>query len=281
LGSVATPYGVGLWRFLWETVGIGRADVGDWQPLIRTPAKFIPWVLTLLVVGASAYKQRRAAATPLIVATVLGALAFRVVRLGGFFALAAAILLAPGFAGMGPRELRLSRAPSRGDLLTVAGICLAALLAVAVPVRRNLACLAITHPTLSAPWAPEAEAIAFLQTNALTGRMLTYFDYGETAIWHLWPNLKVSYDGRRETVYSDVVRDAHGRFYTGTTEAAYADRIHADYIWIPRRLPVVDALRRAGWMPIYEGPKSVVLSRLAGDYVQPQPWKGPRCFPGP
>ena len=281
LGSLATPYGIDLWRFLWETVGIGRADVGDWQPLFRTPAKFVPWVLTLVVVGVSAYKQGRAATVPLIVAGVLGVLAFQVVRLGGFFALASVILLAPGFAGIGPREFHLSRVPTRHEMLVVGGMCLAALICTAIPVRRNLACITIVNPTLAAPWAPEAEAIAFLQTNSLSGRLLTYFDYGETAIWHLWPKLKVSYDGRRETVYSEVVRDAHGRFYTGTRDTDYPDQIGADFIWIPRRLPILDSLRGAGWIPIYDGPKSVVLSRVPGTYVQPKPWNGPRCFPGP
>lgn len=51
---------------------------------------------------------------------------------------------------------------------------------------------------------PEREAVAFLRSNRLHGKLLTWFDYGEYAIWHLAPKLRVSLDGRRETAYPNA-----------------------------------------------------------------------------
>ena len=44
-----------------------------------------------------------------------------------------------------------------------------------------------------------------LQAANVRGNMVTFFDWGEYVIWHLAPAIRVSMDGRRETVYPDEV----------------------------------------------------------------------------
>jgi hypothetical protein len=214
-------------------------------------------------------------------ALALGLLALRVVRLEGFFALAAVLLLAPRFAGLGPERLPLSRKPTSAEAAAVGALCLAGLLAAGVAAARGAGCITMTNPALTTIWAPEAEAVAFIQRNALEGRLLTWFDYGEMAIWHFAPRLRVSYDGRRETVYSERIRNAHDRFYSGADGGALARETGADFAWLPVRLPAVEALEGGGWHAIFRGPTSVVLGREPRAYTQPERWSGPRCFPGP
>jgi hypothetical protein len=67
-------------------------------------------------------------------------------------------------------------------------------------------------------------------------------------------------DGRRETVYSTEVVDAHFDFYFGSNWR-YADHIKADYVWIPKQLPVARELQRHGWHRLCEGKLSILLSR--------------------
>ena len=153
--------------------------------------------------------------------------------------------------------------------------------AAGVAVKTHARCISLAGPEVQWAWEPEAEAVVFLRMNEIEGRLLTYFDYGEMAIWHLSPKLLVSYDGRRETVYSESVRNAHDRFYSSKRDASYARLLKADYVWLPRELPVILPLERDGWVPIFRGPRSVVLARQARPYKQPTPWTGPRCFPGP
>ena len=280
-GSLVTPYGLGLWQFLWETVGLGRADIAEWQPLIHAPFLLAVWGAAAALVVA-AWRRGGWSALPLLMpAVVVGALALRVVRLEGFFTLASMIQAAPYLAGAGPRRLPLSRRPSRGDIAVVGAMCLAGFVAVSVAVGSRLTCVAITTSEVKDSWAPESEAVSFLRDNQLQGRLLSWFDYGEMAIWHLSPRLRVSYDGRRETVYSETVQNAHRRFYSNDRDASYARILGADYIWLRSTLRVIGPLERDGWVPIFRGARSVVLAKQAGQYTQPKPWTGPRCFPGP
>ena len=48
-----------------------------------------------------------------------------------------------------------------------------------------------------------ARAVALLKQSGIRGNMAVPFDWGEYVIWHLGPGIKVSVDGRRETVYSE------------------------------------------------------------------------------
>ena len=46
------------------------------------------------------------------------------------------------------------------------------------------------------------KAVALLKQSNVAGNMAVHFDWGEYVLWHLAPRIKVSIDGRRETVYS-------------------------------------------------------------------------------
>ena len=90
---------------------------------------------------------------------------------------------------------------------------------------------------------PEAEAVAFVRENNLHGRMITWFDWGEYAIWFGRPELRVSLDGRRETVYSEAVVDEQLAFARGDASAAgVAERYGADWIWLPTEAAVLPSL---------------------------------------
>jgi hypothetical protein len=99
--------------------------------------------------------------------------------------------------------------------------------------------------------------------------------------------MKVSIDGRRETVYSTGVRNRHLRFYFNLPGAATLPReLDADYVWIPRSLPAAWQLRKdPEWAPVYEGQKSVIFGRITPERSVVQAMRtaavAPRFFPGP
>jgi hypothetical protein len=134
------------------------------------------------------------------------------------------------------------------------------------------------------PLTPDPEAAAPVREHRLKGRMLTWFDWGEYALWHLSPEIKISMDGPRETVYSDRLVSEHLRFYFGSSEESrYPDTLRVDYIWLPKALPVVPELEPRGWRTVFEGPLSVILARGRPDLpvkvVRVEPPVRP--FPGP
>ena len=277
VGSALNPYGWRLWVFLWQTVGLGRADIEDWQPIFARPPRLVAWCLTAAVVGI-AWRRRTAESVHLFVpAAILGLLALKVVRLDVSFAVAAVIMLGPLLAGLGSERFRLSRRPSRSDLAVV-GLLMAVGLSVAsFFAYRTASCLPIEGER---EVMPEPEAVLFVQRNHLGGKIVPWYNYAHYAIWHLAPALKFSYDGRRETVYSEKIREAHLRFYRGEAPT-YPRELGADYVWLPKGLPAVASLPDEGWVPVFQGSRSVILARQPGAYESVGRFSGPRCFPGP
>jgi hypothetical protein len=114
--------------------------------------------------------------------------------------------------------------------------------------------------------------------------MLTWFNWGEYAIWHFSPAILVSMDGRRETVYSaETIREQERLFQPGSpTRHAIIEALRPDYIWLPVSLEVTALLQSDGWTPIFLGPRSALLVRMKS--AQPSGSTRPpadRCFPGP
>ena len=48
-------------------------------------------------------------------------------------------------------------------------------------------------------------AVRYLEDSHLPGKLLVYYDWGEYAIFHLYPYFHVAMDGRYETVYPPEV----------------------------------------------------------------------------
>jgi hypothetical protein len=254
--TLLNPYGLHMWGFLADTVRFERPMIADWQPLYTLPP--LLWVSWLTAFGilaiAAAHARSRSDWIQVGLAAVLGSMAMRVSRIDAFFALAAVfaaigVLAKPALAAAVPQPLRRSPA-----LAVAFALCVVATAFALVP--------RISTVRVPDSMMPDADVAAYARDRKLTGHVLTWFNWGEYLIWHFGPALKVSMDGRRETVYSPEVVDAHMRFYTGSSEGwRYADTLNADYVWIPKQLPVVRELRLHGWRPLCEGELSVLLAR--------------------
>lgn len=280
LATCANPYGWRMWQFLWSTVSLGRREISDWQPVyaLGTPYViiwlFIAGVATALLVQR--VRQRTIDLASLTLVLLFAFASFRVNRLEAFFAIAAAMLLTPGWRAAVERQ-RASPPPSRASLV-LAGFIGAGLLAGALIVTiQNVACVRIPDEGY-----PEREAAPAMAAAGLHGRMLTYFDWGEYAIWYL-PQLSVSLDGRRETVYSDATVDTQvALYFDPSTRRAALQRWQPEYAWLPTSLPLTAALKADGWTTLFAGQQSTVLSaRPAKPLDVPRLADGRRCFPGP
>ena len=291
--TLLNPYGADMWRFLAETVRLGRADIEEWGSVLTFPfALGVPWAITFAAAGLAVWRGGPPRRWDYVAIVALLAFAsFRVSRLDAFFALATVILLAPQLTSLAgqfavrwraaqtAKPVRQTPAPAFG-VMVITIIVLAAML---VPAARIIGPYT-TCLTIAGAWVPDEHAGRFILHNRLEGRMLTWFDWGEYAIWHFGPDLQVSMDGRRETVYTDGTIQAHRRFYAADeTASSYLRALNPDYIWLPKRLPVTATLQAAGWTAAFDGAVSVVLARPgAGPFEQvAKPGTGMRCFPGP
>jgi len=261
--TLINPYGVGLWRFLYSTVGLARPEISDWQPMFGLPRAIVGLELALpLLALVAIVKTRRAPSMDHVV--IIAALAFGTLRIGrtdAFLQLAIAWLCGPAIIGW--LNLVDARTQPTSPLLQprlLYGYVTAAIVVGAI----GCGISRLARIPIQGDWRPDADAIAFLRSHASHQRLLTWFDWGEYAIWHLSPaGVQVSMDGRRETVYSDRVLHDHFAFYGNASPDAwqYADAIGADAIWLPKRLPIVPALLKHGWHTELSTDMSVVLTK--------------------
>lgn len=288
VATLANPYGLGLWRFLAATVGIGRPFVADWQPIYTlSPALWFTWLIPVgLTVLTLTNRDERIGPAGRVVVILLGVLSARVSRLDAFFTLSVVYFFGPAlvrrmnaFSNRAPRShaSAVIRYPHRRRALVYAAA--AGVVAFVVILAPSVTALEVRYPLM-----PEPEVADYVRSHHLRGRMVTWFDWGEYAIWHFSPDIKVSIDGRRETVYTDQLINRHIDFYAGTNDGwRYPDRVGADYVWIPKELGVASELESAGWRPLFVGPMSVLLARESADLptevVRIEP--ATRVFPGP
>jgi hypothetical protein len=150
-----------------------------------------------------------------------------VVRIVPLFVLCAVVLLRPAFAARWPHVSR-GGPPTPGEMPVAIGILIASVCGAAWLLSSSLGCVRVTGDRVA-----DARAVRLLMA-APRGRVVTFFDWGQYAIWHLSPPLRVSMDGRRETVYSDSRLDEHGAILEGTPAGVEAlERWQAEYVWLP------------------------------------------------
>lgn len=282
--TLVNPYGFGLWRFLAETVRLDRSDVTDWKPLLQLPPAIlvIESILPLVAVAAlmRARWWRHVPGRDIAVLALLSMATFRVGRVDAFLQAAIAIILArPIITLLNGIDLT-ARRPFRRASAPVGAM---ALILAAYAVVTGFSSLRVIN--VGGPWIPDRAAAAFLRENSPGARVLTWFDWGEYALWQLSPSgIRVSMDGRRETVYSARVLRDHDRFYRGHADMVdYPERIGADYVWLPSRLPIIEPLKRHGWMARLDTGRSVILGRGAGPIAAHAftPPRGLDIFPWP
>jgi hypothetical protein len=283
--TLFNPYGWKLWAFLQATVGFGRADIIDWQPVFALGGAYaLLWTLTTLAATVGVwFALRESRDWQSIVLVVFFAVAsLRVSRLQSFFTIATVILVGPNIAAAFQRasSRRVARVPSRLAAGLVAAVALAAIVGGVTVSAGNLRCIRMEDQMF-----PEPDVARLVSERGLRGRMLTWFDWGEYAIWYFSPDVTVSMDGRRETVYSDEAINRHLRFYTNPDDRqAVLDALQPDYVWVPSRLEVTSRLVADGWQPLFAGPISTVLARpgaTAPATTRASRPGAPRCFPGP
>jgi hypothetical protein len=245
----------------------------------RLPAIALTLWLVPTAVALAAVRRHRGALplSSIAIVAMLGIASFRVARVVSLYAVAVGFLLAPYASS---NVIVVTRPPRRSIREWRSGaIAYLAIVSLSVTLLGR-------RVTMDGSWLPEPEAAAYVSVHHLQGNMFTWFNYGQYAIWHFWPAIRVSMDGRRETVFTEELRAAHRRIYDNAPEAVDdISRMNPDYVWLPVDLPVVERLESAGWMPLFRGPRSTILGHAGAATTvataAPLPNPQPRAFPGP
>ena len=116
-------------------------------------------------------------------------------------------------------------------------------------------------------------AIDFISQNHVRGNLLIPFVPGSYAIWRLYPDCRVSIDGRYETVYPESTYEAVRGFFSATPGwSEFLDRFPHDIILSPRNARVeANMMQRADWAVAYEDNTDRVYVRAD----KRQEWQAP------
>jgi hypothetical protein len=228
--TLANPYGPGLWQFLIRTVRSSRPDITEWQPVTVTFPPSPDWlgiVAPLCIAGFLALrKPQRPTLETWAVILLLVSASLRVSRVGPLMVPACLIVLAPYVTRQWGEVGRLT--VSRGAAAVIFWI---PVLIVVAGAGRFTATALRCLPDRGA-WIPDRAAAARLE--GASGRLWTTFNWGEYAIWHFGPRLRVSIDGRRETVYSDsVVRTSRDFERLDPAATAVFSSLRPEFVWLP------------------------------------------------
>jgi hypothetical protein len=284
LATLINPYGMDLLVFLRTTL-ISRVEIAEWHPLHPMAAEGIGYVVTLVLgIAGFARSRRRPSATMvgLFLAAALLPLAAR--RHLPLFGIAATLIAGEHIADGWPRLLseRPARSPRRSVWILALPLCVGlAAAALAMPRFKAIEVDGSVFPV---------RAVQLIKDSGVEGRLAVFFDWGEYALWHLSPRLKVSVDGRRETVYSSAVYAESTDFIYGTGDWDRLLRRGADVVLVSAQFPVYNLMKlKPGWSLVYEDDLAAVfapsgspeLTRLRAVSHVPAHDPGPLAFTFP
>jgi hypothetical protein len=226
LATLINPYGWHLWEFLARTVRLTRDDIIEWQPLWRADAgSIVHWLAALVWAGLAIRSAEHKPWKSIAAVAILAYGSLRVLRLVPLLAPSAVVLLIPYLKQRDRAGYRSTGYAKTAVDIVCAGVAFAMAIGPVSP-----ACVLMTGT-----WVPNFDTARAISAADLTGRLVNPFNWGEYAIWHFGPKLRVSIDGRRETVYSERVIEEQRKVATGDGQAlARLKTVSPEYVWLPR-----------------------------------------------
>jgi hypothetical protein len=258
----ANPYGIVLPRFLLQDVAHAR-PISEWLPIPLFDGSAALFKSTVVLAGVGAVLFRRNRWWEAVIVGLAAAAAFRHQRHLPLFAILVAPLLTETLDACwrSVREPLGLGAPSplRTALFSI-GLAALAIFEV-VQIARIYE--GLHFQILASPDQFPVDAVRFIKRNELRGNLAVPFDWGEYAIWHLYPRCRVSIDGRYTTAYPQAVLDSSARFSSGAPGWDEFLRA-ADVVLLDRRQPIVARLlEQPAWQDVYSDQTALVFVRKA------------------
>lgn len=276
LATLINPYGLQYWRYLIAAVSLPRPEISEWVSVWQAYQRgvffdefflfFVVLALALLVFAWA----RRWELTPALVFGLTIYLGLRHLRHQVFFYMVLGAYLPSPLTTF----LRVLRSDARWHILRQGWLKIPAVLLGVLMVGFYTYQTAVQEPfSLKLPSLSGAQeksriyyptgAAAYIQEHHLAGKLLTEFNWGEYLIWVLYPQCRVSLDGRFETVYPEAVCREYFDFLNGrVTWRQFLEKYPPDMILIDNRSKVYSFLREEkSWRQVYQEPGCALLVR--------------------
>ena len=209
------PYGWDYVPYLVRAIGMDRPLIREWQPLWHTYDPVVTMAVFAISLALFAYGVRK---TPL-----------RRARGAAFLALAAYMTLKHIRHGSIYGVIWLAYVPawiSRTQLGKNLVAWISSQREVVIRASQLVVCGSLIFASANHFWRPTlpplpryssasypSEALAYLKSQEFTGNLMTPFHVGAYVSWEMYPQVRVSFDGRYEVAYQAQVMPDHNRFY--------------------------------------------------------------------
>jgi len=263
IAPVFTPYGwSGFVSFLVDSLGMERPGIIEWFPLHTDLPSFALTALLCAPLILGIFLMRGTHDLFGLSVLIFGSYcAFRHTRFLPFFMITAAIFGAPYI------ESVLQRARSlRPHLYTASGRCGALVACVFLAMGSlHLLVLAVSPATYRLDYKNfPIGAVEWLRAQGTQGRLLVDFNNGSYALWRLFPNMKISVDGRYEECYpTQTVRDNALAFQPDLEIGRAAlERLDPTHILLASNHGIEnpEAVFGDEWRVVYSDPRAVILA---------------------
>ncbi len=276
LATLINPYGLQYWHYLVRAVTMPRPMIIEWISIFQDLAtgalgSFYYTLLVLILVLFLWWRSRYWELTPLLLLGITLVLGVKHVRhLMFFFMLVGAfwpITLKPYEQDLAGRP-RLQRLWQKGStkLMVIAAAFLLAGFFISNFFGRDP--FSLTTPAaprggkINRMYYPEG-AMAYIQEQGLTGKLLIDFGWGEYAMWRFHPRLLVALDGRFETVYPDpVIQEYLHFFYASPHWQGFLEKYPPDFILIKHHGKLPELIKGlAPWRVLYADSWCILFGR--------------------
>lgn len=267
--TLITPYGPGLLAFLLRTAVGPRPEIADWQPLPLASGFGVAYVLCLgITLPGLLFSRRRRSVPSMIIYAVMALAPFLAVRHLTLFGSAAALIAGEHINDIwvrwrGAHSVRPGQTSRLFQYLVIGSTAGFAIAVIVLSIGK------ITFIPVDATYYP-IRAVKLIRQNVPEGNLAIHYNWGEYAIWHLGPAVKVSMDGRRETVYSEELYQMNLRFMTGRRDwDTLLDKYSTDMALVDVRDAPYNLMQcKPGWVMVYEDDIAALFVREDFPYRQ-------------
>ncbi len=281
LSTAVNPYGLNYWEYMVKAIAMPRPEITEWASVLKsyrtdllsgTEALYV--VVVVVFAGLLTLWARWKDLTGGLVTALTLYLGVRHVRHLVFFFIVAAVYL-PGLLTLYLNVLR-SR-PTFMAFWNRWGVKIAALAVAGLAVGSIYKISARPNPfSLEFPLCPHqktgkgfyypVKAIDYIEGHGLSGKLLTDFNWGEYAMWRLYPRCKVAIDGRYETVYPPEIQRAYFEFlYKRSDWDRFLEDYPPDMILIDKKREVYGSLATSNqWKEVFSDCASALFERSTG-----------------
>ena len=273
IATLLNPYGVALFHFLIQSETFIRPEIPEWQPIrIMSPYGVMYLTLLAMAVAGCLYSRKERSPGSMAVLCCMALAPLLAYRHGPLFGLAIPLLAGEHIGDAWNRWSSETNPRLQKKNETLAQSCLAG-----VAVTGAFIFLYLSFPYTKCIQIDPVRGISFpvravsvLEKSGTQGNLAIAFDWGEYAIWHLSPRFKVSLDGRRETTYSNEIRQENLNFAFGTGDWDKLIRDHNTHLaLVQKEFAVFNLMKLApGWVLVYEDSISAIFAKQHSPSVQ-------------